>query len=60
MTWEPRFGPLLPSQELLDAATDALERLKSRSGESADEWAERLAPTFFADLERRARGTVKA
>ncbi len=36
------------SQELLDAAAGALERLRARSGESADEWAERLAPTFFA------------
>lgn len=40
------------SQELLDAAAGALERLRARSGESADEWAKRLAPTFFADLDR--------
>lgn len=53
MTWEPRFDPPLPNQELLDAAADALERLRARSGESADEWAERLAPTFFVDLDRR-------
>ena len=38
-------------QELLDAAAGALERLRARGGESADEWAERLAPTFFADLD---------
>ncbi len=40
------------NQELVDAAAGALERLRARSGESADEWAERLAPTFFADLDR--------
>ncbi len=40
------------NQELLDAAAGALERLRTRGGESADEWAESLAPTFFADLDR--------
>ncbi len=39
------------SQELLDAAADALERLRSRRGETADEWVARLAPTFFDELE---------
>ncbi len=37
-----------PSQDLLDAAGDALERQKARSGESIDEWAERLAADFNA------------
>lgn len=38
---------------IMDVAAGALERLKARSGESADEWAEMLASTFFADLDRR-------
>jgi hypothetical protein len=37
-----------PSRSLLDAAGDALERQKARSGESVDEWAERLAADFNA------------
>lgn len=48
------MGPKEISQELLDAAAGAVERLRARRGESADEWAEKLAPTFFADLDRNA------
>lgn len=40
------------SPQLLDAAAGALERLRARKGESVDDWAEKLAPTFFADLDR--------
>lgn len=36
------------SQELLDAAGDALECQKASSGESVDKWAERLAADFNA------------
>ncbi len=56
---DPTFQELIStqrnaSQELLDAAASALERLETRKGELTDEWAERLAPTFFADLDRPA------
>ena len=39
---------------LLEAASCALKRLEARKPETIDEWAKRLAPTFFADLDRRA------
>ena len=39
--------------EILRAADDALRRLEERRNEDPDEWAQRLAPTFFADLDRK-------
>lgn len=38
-----------PSQELLDEADYALKRLSARSGESIEEWAEKLAASFFVE-----------
>lgn len=37
--------------DLLKEAAAALERIRARKYESAEAWAERLAPTFFADLD---------
>ncbi|SOE17792.1 hypothetical protein SAMN05877838_2695 [Hoeflea halophila] len=42
------------SEDLRYTAAAALQRLTSRSEESVDDWANRLAPTFFADLENRS------
>lgn len=47
------MGILSPSAELIAAARAAQKRLELRKDECLNEWATRLAPMFFADLEAR-------
>ncbi len=44
---------LRESDRLLEAASSALKRLQDRKNEDPEEWARRLAPTFFADLDQK-------
>jgi hypothetical protein len=37
--------------EMIAAVETAIERVKARKDETAEEWAGRVGPTFFADLE---------
>lgn len=47
------MGIIMPDESLQAAAKEAIKRLELRKGETANEWASRLAPTFFADLYER-------
>lgn len=42
-------------ERLIRSAKNARDRMKQRQHETPEDWAARLAPTFFADLERKQR-----
>lgn len=46
------FTQRTESDSLLYAAAEAQQRLKARREESVEDWAKRLAPSFFRDIEK--------
>lgn len=47
------MGIIMPDDSLRAAAQEAIKRLELRKDETANDWVNRLAPTFFADLYER-------